>query len=141
MQSDMAQSKKAESSELSTANVADTTDRFHALVQDVLSQVCSSTSVRSVFGEPVTRDNRTIIPVASVYAGFGAGLGLGARSDPDTEAGTGGGMGLGAGYVVQPWGVWEINQDGVQFRRAKPPGIATTLFGTALSLLRVVLRR
>lgn len=137
----MAQSKKAEPTELSTADVEDTAERFHSLVRDVVSQVCSSSSARSVFGEPVTRDDVTIIPVASVYAGFGAGLGLGARSDPETEAGTGSGMGLGAGYVAQPWGIYEISKQGAQFRRAKASGAATALLDTALALLRVVFTR
>jgi uncharacterized spore protein YtfJ len=101
-------------SQLSTAEVENTADKFHGLVRDVVSQVCSNTGVRSVFGEPVTREDVTIIPVASVYAGFGAGLGLGSREDPETEAGRGGGMGIGAGYVTQPWGVWEITKDGAR---------------------------
>lgn len=138
----MSQSKKVrEPSEVSAEEVENTAEHFHGLVRDVVSQVCSSTSVRNVFGEPVTREDVTIIPVASVYAGFGAGLGLGAHKDPDTEAGKGGGMGIGAGYVTQPVGVWEITKHGARFRRARSPGVLTTLIELAVSIARGALTR
>jgi len=138
----MAQSHDVrDTSQLSAAEVENTADRFHGLVRDVVSQVCSATSARTVFGEPVTRDDVTIIPVASVYAGFGAGLGLGSREEAETEAGKGGGMGIGAGYVTQPWGVWEITKHGARFRRSQPQGALATLFELAISLARGALTR
>ena len=138
----MAQSNEARgTSQLSPAEVENTADRFHGLVRDVVSQVCNNTGVRSVFGEPVTRGDVTIIPVASVYAGFGAGLGLGSHEGSETDAGKGGGMGIGAGYVTQPWGVWEITKHGARFRRSQPQGALATLIELAISLARGALTR
>lgn len=123
-------------SELSPEEVEKTHDNFHSLVHELISQICSSSNVRSAFGEPLTRDEVTIIPVANVYAGFGAGLGLGSKRQPQAEAGKGGGMGLGGGYITQPLGVWEISKRGVQFRRVRSPGAFARLADFALSLLR-----
>ena len=123
-------------SELSPAEVENTTDKFKSLVHELISQVCGSSHVRSVFGEPVTRGEVTIIPVASVYAGFGAGLGLGSNAETQSGPRKGGGMGLGGGYVTQPLGVWEITQHGVEFRRVRPLHPLASLVDIALSLVR-----
>lgn len=132
----MAQSKRdREGEKLSARELETTTDDFAGLVQDVVSQICGSSNVRSVFGEPVTRDEVTIIPVASVYAGFGAGAGLGGGKKPRADAGKGAGMGVGGGFIMQPLGVWEISKGQVRFRRAQPQGFLSTLFGLATQIL------
>ena len=58
-----------------------------------------SAHVRSVYGEPVTVGNKTVIPVARVAYGFGAGSG-----GKGEKGGGGGGGGVGA----EPLGVVEI---------------------------------
>jgi uncharacterized spore protein YtfJ len=135
----MAQSEQDQKGDNSSSKeVEATTDNFTSMVQEVVSQVCSSSSVRNVFGEPVTRDDVTIIPVASIIAGFGAGAGAGRHKEqPQADAGNGNGagMGVGGGFIMQPWGVWEISKNEVRFRRAARPSLLSTLFEAATSIL------
>ncbi len=64
-------------------------------------------SAKSVFGEPVTSGDRTVIPVASIRYGFGVGGG-------EKDAGKNGGGG-GGGLVARPIGVVEITPEGTRF--------------------------
>ena len=45
------------------------------LLQSIADKVRSSASVKSVYGEPVEAEGKTIIPVARVAYGFGGGGG------------------------------------------------------------------
>lgn len=61
-------------------------------VIDALRQAVETTTARTVFGEPVTRDEVTIIPVTRVR-GCGGGGGGGAPAPADRNAeGSGGGL-------------------------------------------------
>jgi Sporulation protein YtfJ (Spore_YtfJ) len=62
----------------------------------------------AVFGEPVTREGVTVIPVARARAGFGGGSG------GDAEHGSG--EGRGGGVLVTPIGWIEISDAGSRFR-------------------------
>ena len=83
-----------------------------------------------VYGEPVTREGITVIPVAKVRYGFGGGEGRqggpgreGAERAQATEAsGTGGGAGLQA----FPLGYIELRDGRSRYRRIRDPA-ATTL--------------
>ena len=74
----------------------------------------STATVRSVFGEPIHAEGKTVVPVAKVAYGFGAGGGQGtgkhAGSDEPSEGGGGGG-----GVRAFPAGALEITQDGTRF--------------------------
>jgi uncharacterized spore protein YtfJ len=138
----MAQSKKSHvTSQSSAPEVQETTESFNNTVQEFVSQVCKSSNVRNVFGEPVTRDDVTIIPVASIVVGFGAGAGAGSGRKPHDDAERGGGMGLGGGLIMQPLGVWEITKSGARFRRAEPVGLLSSLLEGAITLVRRRLQR
>ncbi len=65
-------------------------------------------TVKNVFGEPITAEGRTIIPVACVRYGFGAG---GGGSTSQDRSGGGGGGGL----RTEPVGVLEISPAGTRF--------------------------
>jgi uncharacterized spore protein YtfJ len=43
------------------------------LLNSIIGRIGDSASVKSVFGEPITAQGRTIIPVARVCCGFGGG--------------------------------------------------------------------
>lgn len=83
-------------------------------------------TVRRVFGEPVTRDGVTVIPVARVTGGGGGGSGTApaaGRSDDDAAAvdgqevpGSGSGGGLGVHAV--PLGVYVVTDSDVTWRPA-----------------------
>lgn len=83
------------------------------MLEEMLSrigQVHDRASVKTVFGEPLQIDGRTIIPVAKVRYGFGVGFGGMGRGKKEREeqepSGEGGGGG--AGVSVTPVALLEI---------------------------------
>lgn len=63
---------------------------------EALAEQLQTTGVRTIFGDPVSAEGRTIIPVARVAYGFGGGGGSGKRpgQSPDVNGeGAGGGGG------------------------------------------------
>jgi len=76
--------------------------------------------VGAVYGEPVEREGRTVVPVASVAYGFGGGFGEGSSGDAsgedgDTSSGSGGGGG--GGLAAKPMGALEITDEHTRFVR------------------------
>ncbi|MCC7496510.1 MAG: hypothetical protein IT160_02955 [Bryobacterales bacterium] len=100
----------------------------------------SGAHVRNVYGEPVTAQGRTIIPVAKVMYGYGAGSGGASAGRESLPAGQGGGGGGGVRAI--PVGALEISQAGTRFVRlwdAKRAGVAlgaAFLFGALLGRFR-----
>ena len=72
-----------------------------------------SAQVKTVFGEPIRIDNRTIIPVAKAGFGFGSLPVRGAASD--TESPPDGGTRAGGAAATSPLGVLDISPEGTQF--------------------------
>ncbi|MGD2166365.1 MAG: spore germination protein GerW family protein, partial [Anaerolineae bacterium] len=74
-------------------------------------------NVNACFGEPVTLEGRTVIPVAKTTYGFGMGAGRG----PTTEADEGIrdadkiGPGAGGGARSSPLGVIEVTSQGARY--------------------------
>lgn len=65
-------------------------------------------NIRTVYGDPVSAEGKTIIPVAKIAYGFGGGSGT---SEKGGEEGQGGG----AGFAAKPVGVVEITSAGTRF--------------------------
>ncbi len=85
--------------------------RYFEGIQQALS---SSAQVKTVFGEPISAEGKTIIPVARVRYGFGGGMGSGpTRSGDEQRFGQGGGGG--GGMIAQPVGVVEVTAAGTRF--------------------------
>lgn len=82
-------------------------------------------NTKTVVGEPITLDGKTLIPLISI--GFGFGVGAGEGNDPKKGAGSGGGTGGGGG--VKPVAVIVVDKDGVRVEPVK---------GGAASLLEKV---
>jgi uncharacterized spore protein YtfJ len=83
-------------------------------VLDVFShRMKSQVGDKTVYGEPIQAEGKTIIPVSRVAFG----LGLGQGTNPHAQASQGGeiGMGMGGGFVAQPVGVLEVTQDETRF--------------------------
>lgn len=68
----------------------------------------------TVYGEPVTQGDRTVVPVARVRHRFGGGFGSGGGRDGDTES-TGYGGGGGGGVTAEPAGALEVSAEGTRF--------------------------
>jgi uncharacterized spore protein YtfJ len=79
----------------------------------------ATASVRSVFGEPIHAQGKTVIPVARVVYGFGGGSGSGRGpklAEGDSEAQSRGeGAGGGGGVHAYPAGALEITSTGTRF--------------------------
>ena len=78
-------------------------------IQELLQSVVTQAGARNVYGDPVSAEGRTILPVAQIRYGFGGGSGRHA-GDKQGEGGGGGG-----GLVAKPVGVVEITAAGSRF--------------------------
>jgi len=83
---------------------------------DSLAGMREKANVNACFGEPVTAEGRTVIPVAQVCYGFGMGFGQGPVAEEEApeeetpeEAGGGGG---GGGVGAHPIAVIEVTSEG-----------------------------
>src|SRR5262249_49961783 len=104
------------------------------LLQSWHENLAGRAQVKSVFGEPVTAGEKTIIPVAKITYGFGAGAGTGGMGDskPKGEGGGGGG-----GVRATPIGVFEVTPKETRFVaiQDKKKLAGTLLLGAGLGLL------
>lgn len=73
------------------------------LIDSAVEHLKASASVKTVYGDPVMVDGKTVIPVAKVAYGFGGGKGKG-------PADKGEGEGMGGGVAAKPVGVVEIDK-------------------------------
>jgi uncharacterized spore protein YtfJ len=83
------------------------------LLQKIGDTLGSTATVKSVFGEPIHANGKTVVPVAKVAYGFGGGAGAGkvdAQSDRQGEGGGGGG-----GVRAFPAGALEITEGSTRF--------------------------
>ena len=85
------------------------------MLRSLGESLATTATVKSVFGEPIHMEGKTVVPVAKVSYGFGGGFGMGpARPDPDdTRKGEGGGGG--GGVKAYPVGALEISATETRF--------------------------
>jgi uncharacterized spore protein YtfJ len=76
-------------------------------------KIVNSAHVKTVFGEPIAAEGKTIIPVARIRYGFGGGMGSGPSRSGDERLGQGGGGG--GGVMAVPVGVVEVTAAGTRF--------------------------
>src|SRR5437773_4088133 len=81
-----------------------------ARLETMLEPISKSASVKSIYGDPISANGKTIIPVARVAYGFGGGSGR--RQDPTSP---GEGEGGGGGVYAMPAGVLEVTESGTRF--------------------------
>jgi uncharacterized spore protein YtfJ len=83
------------------------------LLQKIGETLGSTATVRSVFGEPIHANGKTVVPVAKVSYAFGGGSGAGKNGAHPERQGEGGG---GGGAVrAHPAGVLEITDTATRF--------------------------
>jgi uncharacterized spore protein YtfJ len=90
-------------------------------IENLASRVGMRASANAVFGDAVTRDGVTVIPVAKVRWGFGGGAGRGTDGKGDGRIDAGEGSGGGGGVIASPLGYIEIRDGEAVFRRIKDP--------------------
>ena len=82
---------------------------------EALAERLQTTGVRTVFGEPISAEGRTIIPVARVAYGFGSGGGASEKLPGHSADMKGEGAGGGGGVRAVPAGVIEITPERTRF--------------------------
>jgi uncharacterized spore protein YtfJ len=97
-----------------------------SVLGSAVERLAEAGGVGSVYGEPVERDDRTVIPVARVAWGFGGGGGSeAADAEGDGERSESGpaseGSGMGGGVSASPAGALEISAGGTRFVRYGTP--------------------
>jgi uncharacterized spore protein YtfJ len=80
------------------------------MLQKIGDSLSGSANVKSVFGEPIQLDGKTVVPIAKVAYGFGAGSGTGGVESSKAEGGGGGG-----GVRAFPAGALEITAEHTRF--------------------------
>jgi uncharacterized spore protein YtfJ len=88
------------------------------LCKSTIEEIEKILNARTVFGEPMTFGDKTIIPLISAGFGFGAGGGTG-KAVGGGPAGEGNGGGAGGGAGVQPVGIVVIDPSGVHIEVVK----------------------
>jgi len=101
-----------------------------AVAQRLAEQLGATANARTVYGEPVERNDITVIPVARVCYGFGGG---GGGRLPEA-AGSGGG----GGVAITPVGYIELKEATTRFRpiRSSTASIIAVSGVVAWALLR-----
>jgi len=110
------------------------------LLQSLHESLSTRAQVKSVFGEPIAANDKTIIPVAKIGYGFGGGTGSGGMEIKSTRGEGGGG---GGGVWATPVGVFEVSANETRFVAVgdKKKLLGTLLLGAALGLLFARRRR
>src|ERR1051325_9041269 len=83
-----------------------------ALLQSLKESVFGQANVKAIYGEPISANDKTIIPVAKIMYGFGAGAGTGGVGEKNTRGEGGGG---GGGVRAVPIGVIEVSHQKTRF--------------------------
>ncbi len=88
----------------------------HQLLQPLLEILHASADIKTIYGEPIQVEGKTIIPVAKVMYGLGGGFGKAKSRDKEgwTEEKPAGESG-GGGIRIVPVGVIEVSADRTQF--------------------------
>jgi uncharacterized spore protein YtfJ len=112
------------------------------LLQKIGETLGSTATVKSVFGEPIRVNGKTVVPVAKVAYGFGGGFGSGKDSAHADRQGEGGGGG--GGVRAFPAGALEITETStrfVPFIDLGRPGQLAIAFAVGLLLGTIVSKR
>jgi uncharacterized spore protein YtfJ len=83
-----------------------------ALLESLKESVLAQASVKTLYGEPIAVEGKTIIPVAKIVYAYGAGAGTGGMGESSARGEGGGG---GGGVRAVPLGVVEISSQPTRF--------------------------
>ncbi len=94
----------------------------HELLQRLAERMGASADIKTIFGEPIAAEGKTIIPVARLAYGLGTGFGTRSTTDlagnrEEQPAGQSGGGGI----YVYPIGVVEVTRERTRFLRTRSP--------------------
>jgi uncharacterized spore protein YtfJ len=109
------------------------------ILQKMGDTLGSTATVKSVFGEPIHVNGKTVVPVAKVAYGFGGGAGAGKNESHPERQGEGGGGG--GGVRAFPAGALEITEDRTRFVPFIDPAWIGAAFTAGAVLASVVFLR
>ncbi|GAA3782041.1 spore germination protein GerW family protein [Streptomyces chiangmaiensis] len=92
------------------------------LLERLADKLGARASVSTVYGEPITQDGITVIPVARVGFGFGGGAGREVGTVKTAEGGGGGG-----GAEARPLGFIEIKDGTAVYKPIRDPWVDVAL--------------
>ncbi len=110
-----------------------------ALLQSLKESILGQVGVKAIYGEPISAQGKTVIPVAKLMYGYGGGAGTGGVGNSSAQGEGGGG---GAAVRAIPVGVIEVSDQQTRFipitSRKKLAGavLAGLLLGISLSWRR-----
>ena len=93
------------------------------ILKTVTQEIANMISAKTVIGEHITAEGRTIIPVTKVSFGFGSGGGEGKGKGGDEGFGGGGG----GGGVIEPVAFLVVSKEDVKVYSVKEKGIISQL--------------
>jgi uncharacterized spore protein YtfJ len=94
------------------------------LVKTTMGEIEKMLTTKTVVGDPIMIDGKTVIPLIAVGFGFGAGGGTGKMNVRQPQEGTGAGTGGGAG--IRPIAMIISDKDGIRIEPIKG-GLASAL--------------
>lgn len=97
--------------------------KVEEMLKIVSEEIASMISTKTIIGEHITIEGRTIIPVTEITVGFGSGGGEGKNRDGNEGTGVGGG----AGASVRPIAFLVISKEDVQLLTIKGKGVISQL--------------
>jgi uncharacterized spore protein YtfJ len=83
-----------------------------ALLQSLKESILGQASVKTIYGDPITAQGKTVIPVAKIMYGLGAGAGTGGVGNSSAQGEGGGG---GGGVRAIPVGVIVVSDQETRF--------------------------
>ena len=95
--------------------------------QELFRSLVNQAGVKTVYGDPISGEGRTIVPAARVRCGFGGGSGK--KSGEKGDGGGGGG-----GFVSKPVGYIEVSAQGTRFVRIIDPRNVALALGVGMCL-------
>lgn len=108
-------------------------------VESIIDKLSASGDVKKIYGEPIEKNGKTIIPVASIC--YGVVGGGGNNNHQEDEAGGEGAVG---GVRAKPLGVIEITEEGTRFIRVDQVQLLIGVFLMAWTLkgiLKLILKK
>jgi len=113
-------------------------EQVESIVKTTMGEIEKLLNSKTVVGDSIVIDGKTLIPLISVGFGFGAGAGSGKMTSKQEQEGTGGGTGGGAG--IRPVAVIVIDQQGVKLESIKG-GFASAIENIAEKLMPAMMQK
>src|SRR3972149_5993855 len=92
--------------------------KLEEILKTLTEEIASMISTKTVIGEPVNIEGKTLIPVTKVSFGFGGGVGEGRNKSGNEGSGSGGG----GGCLVEPVAFLVVTKEDVQLYTVKGKG-------------------